>query len=478
MLGVPVDLLELSREALLAVVVEQAEVIARQAAVIERLEGRIVELEARLGMNSTNSHKPPSSDGPVKPAPKSLRGRSSKKPGGQAGHRGRTLSLVDNPDETITHVPQCCRGCGAGLGDVPAARTIRRQVFDLPAPQPVRVTEHQMIAKRCGCGTVTVADAPAGVDSPASYGPRLKAVTVYLQFAQFLSRWRAAHAVRDLFGIPISAGTVSAFGVKAAAGLDGFVCLVRDLLRVRDVVGFDETSLRVDGANHWVHTASTPDLTLLTVHPRRGCEGSDAAGVLPGFTGTAVHDAWAPYDTYEDAQHSLCCAHILRELVAVTETSPTGGQWAHRAAQVLRELKTACDLARELGHNTLEAELLADAARRYTAAVTVGFNVSSGARNEIDKKHNALARRMLNRQDDILRFAYDLRVPFDNNESERSLRMIKLRQKISGTMRIPQGAQDFVTIRSYLQTAAKQGHNTLTVLIDLFEGRPWLPSTY
>lgn len=451
--------------------------LAGRDALIAVLQARIVELEARLGMNSRNSHKPPSSDGPAKPAPKSLRGRSGRKPGGQNGHPGRALSLVDDPDETVVHEPVCCKGCGAGLAERAVARTIRRQVRDLPVPQPVRVTEHQLIAKRCGCGTVTLAQAPAGVQAAVSYGPRLRAVTVYLQFAQFCSRWRTAHAVRDLFGVPVSAGTVSAFGARAAAGLDGFCDRVRDLLRASDVVGFDETSLRVDGVNHWVHTASTPELTLLTVHERRGCEGADAAGVLPGFTGVAVHDAWAPYDTYDDADHALCCAHVLRELVAVTETSPTGGQWAQALITILRELKHATDTARESGTPGLDPVWLTEQVRLYTAAAQVGFNVSSARRNEVDKKHNALARRLLDRKDDILRFAFELRVPFDNNGSERSLRMVKLRQKISGTMRITQGAQDFTRIRSYLQTAAKQGRNALDVLIDLFEGHPWMPST-
>jgi hypothetical protein len=356
-------------------------------------------------------------------------------------------------------------------------RVVRRQVFDLPEPAPLKVTEHQIVGKRCWCGVETMAQAPPGVAAPASYGPRLRAVTVYLQFAQFCSRWRTARAVTDLFGVPISAGTVSGFGTRAAAGLGGFIARVTDLLLAAPVVGFDETSMRVAGGNWWVHTACTPQLTLLTVHERRGTEGADAAGVLPEFAGVAVHDAWAPYDTYGQATHALCGAHVLRELQAVTDTAATGGQWAARLADTLRTLKHAADQAREHGQTGLDPVWLAEQVRVYTAAAKVGFNVSSGRSSEIDKKHNALARRLLDRKDDILRFAYDLRVPFDNNTSEQSVRMVKVRQKISGTMRIPQGAQDFVTIRSYLQTAAKQSENALDMLIALSEERPWLPST-
>ena len=186
--------------------------IVGQAEVIARLEARVAELETRLGMNSRNSHRPPSSDGLAKPAPKSLRGKGGRKPGGQPGHPGRTLSLVDDPDETVEHVPACCAGCGGGLDDAPVAKVVRRQVFDLPEPAPLYVTEHRLVAKQCPCGTVTTAQGPPGVDAPASYGPRLKATTMYLQFAQICSRWRTAQAVKDLFGVPISAGTVSSWG--------------------------------------------------------------------------------------------------------------------------------------------------------------------------------------------------------------------------------------------------------------------------
>jgi len=257
--------------------------LAERDALIARLQARVAELEARLGMNSTNSHKPPSSDGPVKPAPKSLRRKSGRRPGGQPGHPGQTLSLVDEPDVVVRHTPEHCAGCGTGLRGRPVTRVIRRQVFDLPEPAPLRVTEHQLVAKTCWCGVETTAVGPAGVAAPASYGPRLRAVTVYLQFAQFCSRWRTAQAVTDLFGVPIWAGTVSGFAVKACAGLGGFITRVTDLLRVVPVAGFDETSMRVAGTNWWVHTACTPELTLLTVHERRGAEGADAAGVLPPF---------------------------------------------------------------------------------------------------------------------------------------------------------------------------------------------------
>jgi transposase len=454
--------------------------VVRQAERIEQLEAEVAELRRQLGQNSRNSSRPPSSDSPfVKPSPKSLRRRSGRKPGGQAGHPGSTLALVANPNERVRHEPGPCGGCGADLVDAAEVGVQRRQVFDLP-PVSVRVTEHQLIARRCGCGTTTSGVAPEGVVAPVQYGPRITAIILYLYVGQFLSKKRTAQALAELFGTPISEGTVATMAKRAAAGLDEFCDVVRDRIAEAEVAGFDETGLRVAGTLHWVHCARTDRYTLITCHPKRGREGIDAAGVLPRFRGVTVHDAWAPYDTYLDVEHQLCCAHALRELQAVTDTTDPQAEWcwATQAGDALVAMQILVDDAIAAGADTVDPAALSTQMRLYHSAVQIGINDTAGRSNPVMRKHNALARRLLDRQDDYLRFTTDWRIPPDNNGSERDIRMIKLRQKISGCLRSLTGAQQFCAIRSYLSTAAKHGKHFFDVLVMLTEGQPWQPAIH
>lgn len=440
---------------------------------------RIAELEARLGQTSKNSSKPPSSDGLAKPAPRSLRKRGARKPGGQGGHPGSTLAPVAVPDEVIAHEPDCCRGCGDDLSAAPEVGREHRQVFDIP-PISVRVTEHQLVRRRCACGTTTSADGPEGVTAPVQYGPRITAIIVYLYVGQFLSKKRTAAALAELFGTPVSQGTVATMTTRAANRLGGFVEWVRTNLAAAEVVHFDETGLRVEGRLRWVHSASTGKYSLITVHDRRGTKGMDAAGVLPRFTGVAVHDAWAPYDTYKAITHALCNAHVLRELQAVTDTTPAGQWcWAQQSADALRELNQLVKDALAINNNLdgIDATALAAAIHRYHSAALLGVNATRTKTSKLMAKHHALAQRLIDRQDDYLRFTIDPRVPFDNNAAEREVRMVKLRQKVSGCLRTLTGAQQFCAIRSYLATAAKHGIHFFAALTTLAEGHPSLPTT-
>jgi transposase len=468
-----------SYEELVALVVElRAEVSA--------LRAENAELRVQLGRNSRNSSKPPSSDGPAKPAPKSLRGKSGRRPGGQAGHRGQTLCQVADPDRRRRHVPRSCRGCGRGLGGAVEVGLERRQVFDIP-PIAVSVTEHQLIKRQCRCGTVTRADAPAGVDAPVQYGPNVTAIVVYLYVGQFLSKDRTAKALAELFGIAISGGTVATMTERAAAGLaakGGFAERVRARLTKAPVAHFDETGFRVQGRLRWVHSASTGKYVLITVHDKRGVTAMDAAGVLPAFTGVAVHDGWAPYDTYSQATHSRCNAHLLRELQAVIDHhDQTGGAgewcWAAQAADALRTMKRLIDeaLARDGTLDGLDTARLTEAKRDFRSAARLGIRATAARTTNLDKDHNALARRLIDKHDDHLRFTIDARVPFDNNAAEREIRMIKIRQKVSGCLRTLTGAEQFCAIRSYLATTAKHGLGLLDALTRLANARPWLPST-
>jgi transposase len=463
---------------LAALVRRQGEQIARLEAEIAALRAENAELKRRLGMNSQNSSKPPSSDSPfAKPAPKSLRRTSGRKPGGQPGHSGSTLQLVEDPHERLRHEPVECAGCGSDLAGAAEVGMERRQVFDLP-PLSVRVTEHQLIARRCACGTTTRAAAPDGVSAPVSYGPRITAIILYLYVGQFLSKQRTAHALAELFGTPISEGTVAAMSERAAGRLDEFTEAVRDAIADAQVAGFDETGLRVAGGLHWVHCARTDRYTLITCHAKRGREGIDAAGVLPRFQGVAVHDAWAPYDTYIQPDHQLCCAHAMRELQGVIDTADPDADWcwARQASDALVAMQRLVNSAVAAGADAIDLDALAEQIRLYRTAAQIGVTETAARTDTLIKEHNALARRLLNRQDDYLRFTTDFRIPPDNNGSERDIRMIKLRQKVSGCMRTLTGAKQFCTIRSYLSTAAKHGRKFFDTLVMLAEGQPWLPA--
>lgn len=328
------------------------------------------------------------------------------------------------------------------------------------------------------CGRRTRGGAPEGVAAPVQYGPRVTAIVVYLYVGQFLSKKRTAQALAELFGTPVCAGTVATMAARAAGGLDDFLTHVTGRLVDSEVVGFDETGLRVAGTLHWVHCARTGKYTLITCHTKRGRAGIDAAGVLGRFRGTAVHDAWAPYDTYVDPAHQLCCAHALRELQGVTDAAPPEADWcwATQAADALVAMQHLVADAIATGADTVDPDALATQTHRYRSAAQLGTTQTAARSNPVMTKHNALARRLIARQDDYLRFTHDWRVPPDNNGSERDIRMIKLRQKVSGCLRTPTGARQFCAIRSYLSTAAKHSKHSFDTLVMLAEGRPWLPA--
>src|ERR1039457_2776594 len=261
--------------------------LAQAVAELARAQERIAELEARLNQTPRNSSRPPSAEGLGKP-PRSLRKKSGRKPGGQDGHEGRTLMQAARPDREVPHEPACCGGCGAALAGRPVTGVERRQVLDLPPAVAVQVTEHQLIERECGCGHRTRAAAPAGADGPVQYGPRGAAIIIYLYTGQFLSKKRTAQALAELFGVPLSQGTVAAVTARAAGRLGGFLERAREEIAASPVAGFDETGFRVEGKLHWVHCARTGKYTLLTVHPRRGTKAMEAMGVLPSFAGVAV----------------------------------------------------------------------------------------------------------------------------------------------------------------------------------------------
>lgn len=455
------------------------EAVAEQAKAIEKLSIEIVELRARLGMNSRNSSKPPSSDGYEKPAPKSRRVRSGKKPGKQPGDPGHHLAQRADPDATVPHRPDNCEKCGHDLSDAQVTGIIIRQVFDLP-PVALFCTEHQAERKRCPCGAETTGTFPKEATAPACYGPALRAYVCYLVTRQHIPVARVAEQLHDTYGAPISTATIISMVKEGAAMLEEFLTQVRDLLRDADVVHADETGLRVQAALAWVHAVSTDELTLYHLDPKRGAEAMDAMGVIEHLRGVLVHDGWAPYRKYDNVTHALCGAHLLRELAAAGSTE--GQDWAADMAGLLADTWHLVLEDSAAGRHALSDEVLAEVRKNYKSIIAAGHAanppvVPSGKRGRTKrtKAHNLLLRLDAYR-DDVLRFASDFAVPFDNNLSERDVRMVKIAQKVSGGFRSTEGAEAFLALRSYLSTAAKQGMNRLEVLQRLFNGDTWIPA--
>jgi transposase len=457
---------------------EQAAGNAALREALAELQSQVADLAAQVKTNSRNSSKPPSSDGPARPAPKSLRGRSGRRPGRPEGQPGVTMELTENPDKKVKHRPAKCGCCGKSLKNAQVTAVERRQVIDI---SPVRAvtTEHHVLTVKCGCGCETKARAPDGVTAPVQYGPRIMGTGICLWHGQFLSRDRACQALSEMFGCAPSPGALAAAARKTAGFLAPALAAVTRHLIAAEVVHFDETGFRTAGKLAWVHCASAGKYALFTVHARRGKDGMKAAGVLPSFAGIAVHDAWAPYDTFGDvAGHALCGAHVLRELVAVTETgTDLGRTWAQQAIDALLALNEAAGAARAAGQAAIDAQTRKKHQDWYRQAAETGITLNAGRQGKLQQKRNALATRMKDREDDYLRFARDLRVPFTNNEAEQAIRMSKLRIKISGCMRSMAGAEEFCALRSYLATTARHGIGALDALTAAFQGQPWIPQT-
>jgi transposase len=457
--------------------------IAALTAQIEALTARVAELEARLAKNSRNSSKPPSSDDPfTKPPPRSLRGKSGRRPGKQTGRPGARLEPRCDPDERVVHVPERCGGCGGDLADAPVVGQERRQVFDLP-PIRLRVVEHRAQRRRCGCGVVTAALFPAQASAPTCYGPGVAALGGYLLARQHLPVARAAELMSDCLGAPVSTGWLAGLVPSAANRLEDFEATVRAQLQDAPVAHFDETGARVAGKLGWIHVAATDKLTAYHRAPARGESSMNLGGVLPGFNGVAIHDGLTSYRHY-DVAHGLCNAHHLRELAALEETLGRHGVvWPAAMSELLVELNTAVNRAKDAGKTGLPAVKLAGYRRRYRAVITQAWQAhppppptGKQGRPKLGVA-GSLVRRLDIYQDDVLRFATNFTVPFDNNQAERDIRMIKLQQKISGSWRTEPGADAFLTVRSYLSTARKHGRNALDVLHDLFEDNAWIPAT-
>ena len=442
------------------------------------LESKLADLEERLGRNPRNSSMPPSAEGFSKPPSPSRAERraAARKQGKQPGAPGKHLAQVADPDHVVHHAPPSCSSCGSGLEDAEVVDAERRQVFELPEIRLV-VTEHIAERRRCRCGCTTKAAFPRTAIAPACYGPSVRALAAYLAVHQHLPMDRMAQLFSDVLAAPVSVGALAQMVTEAAEATTPFLDVTRSLLHEAPVVHFDETGGRAVGKLHWVHSASTDRLTLIDCHPKRGRLAMDDLGVIGAMTGVAVHDGWKPYRHY-DVDHALCNAHHLRELKAVAIGWDQG--WADDLAGLLVEAKHAVEAARAKGSDHLDDATLHSIRVRYGQLVAKGFSFNPapevGKRSGYVKKAFNLLVRLDTQRTDVLRFTTDFDVPFDNNQAERDIRMVKLQQKISGSWRTLEGARNFCAIRSYVSTLRKQDHNVLAGLRQLFEGHPWLPA--
>jgi len=445
----------------------------------QMLKLRVKELEARLNLNSSNSGKPPSSDGYKKPNPKSLRGKSGKQSGGQHGHKAHQLPLNENPDHVIIHALDICEKCHFDLRSTLPMEEKIRQVLDFIAK--METTEHRAQMKICPkCHHKNQVSFPTGIDYKTQYGDSTKAIFSYLNIQQLLPLKRLTETIRDLTGHSVSQGTILNANKELYVKLANSEEQIKQQLLASHVVHFDESGVRVNGKLNWLHTACTPELTYYFVHPKRGQDAMDDGGILKHFTGKAMHDGLPSYRKYK-CGHALCNEHHHRELVAVVEIDLQ--TWGQPMIDLLYEIKKTKEDRIRAGFAQMEQDTIVGYEAKYRAVLDLGLAENPPPPPSVEKKKGRIkqskAKNLLDRLENtqaVLAFMYDFKVPFTNNEAERSIRMIKTMQKISGSFRSKKGADIFCRIRGYVSTVCKQGFSILDKIQDAFANKPVIPT--
>ncbi len=433
-----------------------------KARVVE-LEGENLDLKRRLGMTSNNSHKPPSSEGLGK---KPALGRSKGgKVGGQKGHEGHTLKYVAEPDVVVCHQASDCSCCGRKFSLSEGSLLSRRQVFDIPLPKLV-VTEHRLLSVYC-CGQSHLGSYPSGVNAPVQYGTQMKALCCLLNSDYRLPYNKISQLMTDLYGYSVNESTITSFNEEVYERLADTEAQIKEAVLSSEVVHFDETGMRVEGKLHWFHTACNASFCYLFVHTKRGKEAlTDTKSVLKDFKNWAIHDCWASYFDFGEAKHGLCNAHILRELEALCES---GSKWARQMADFLLKLY----------HQSQKATILVPEKPKWIAefaqiCITADAEEPQPIPKKRGKPKNSKGRNLLNRlkkhQEPLLAFAFEHNVPFTNNQAERDIRHVKVKQKVAMSFRTFRGAEIYARIQSFVATTRKQMQNTFNQLSNILNG--------
>ena len=472
------QLQHLDKDSLIALILTMQETIIQLRQIVDQQAARIQALEDQLAKTSGNSSKPPSSDG-LKKKPTSLRDKGQRPTGGQLGHPGKTLKFSLIPDQIKVYDLLHCPTCGANVETIGPTHVEKRQVWDSP-PLVLQVTEHQSAVKCCPqCQGRVQADFPMGVTQPVQYGPHLTAQAAYLTTYQLLPLARVCELFHDWYGHAPSEAFVLSAAQRVQTQVMGVVDQIRRQITQADKVHADETGLRVEGRLNWSHVVSTDTLTVYDIHAKRGYAAWCDIGLLPALRGWVIHDGFQSYWQLKQCQHALCNAHHLRELrfLAEQHQQPWAADMARLLVTASREVQVWSKTA-----DQLPPARVVDYHHQYDRILQRGFVTQPAAppRTARGRRAQSPAKNMLDHlqqyQAQTLAFLSDFRVPFDNNQAERDLRMLKVKQKIAGTFRTRAGAETFCVLRSYISTARKQGQRVLAALYEALLGRPFLPA--
>jgi transposase len=430
---------------------------------VRQLMAEIAELKARLNQNSSNSSVPPSANPYSKL--KSLREKSGKKPGGQPGHKGHGLNLPHVPDQTVTLEAEKYAGCGADLQGINGRVIDTRYKIDFEV-KTVVIAYEQTEAICPHCGTKTVADMSENLTATKQYGEGVDAAVVLLNQYGNVSVDKTTKLLSSLLDMPMSGGTVINIVNRCAKSSKTTLEYIAESLKKSKILHVDETGVRVKGKNRWLHTASNAEYTYNTISMKRGRVGTDANGVLKDFRGTAIHDSLRQYFGYDNCFHALCGAHLQRELTAVIESDEL--KWAKQMKEELKEMKSTVERYKANEKVELSRYYLKKFGERYSLILENGQLECPRTGGRKQTKARNLLERFLSYRPEIMRFAVDFNVPFDNNQAERDIRNAKVKMKVSGGFRSEKGADTFAKLGSVVGSAVKQGKALVDTISNLF----------